>query len=123
MLLQMVESRIEPDIALVELKGRLALGRESQRVESLGDELIKTGRLKAILDLSGVDYIDSAGIGILALLGGKLKEAGGQLAVVAPEGRVLQMLTMTQMTRIVSVSPTVSEAMSVFGETFPPAAA
>ena len=123
MLLQIVESRIEPDIALVELKGRLALGRESQRVEVLGDEMVKTGRLKAILDLSGVDYIDSAGIGILALIGGKLKDAGGQLAVVAPEGRVLQMLTMTQMTRIVSVSPTVAEAMTVFGETFPPAAA
>ena len=123
MLLQIVESRIEPGIALVELKGRLALGRESQRVESLADELVKTGRLHAILDLSGVDYIDSAGIGIVALIAGKLKEAGGQLAVVAPEGRALQMLTMTQMTRIVSVSPTVMEAMSVFGETLPPAAA
>ena len=123
MLLQIVESRIEPDIELLALKGRLALGRESQRVEALGDELVKAGRLKAILDLSGVDYIDSAGIGIVALIAGKLKEAGGQLAVVAPEGRALQMLTMTQMTRIVSVSPTVMEAMSVFGETLPPAAA
>jgi anti-sigma B factor antagonist len=123
MLLQIEESRVEPDIALVELKGRLALGRESQRVEALADELVKSGRLKTILDLTGVDYIDSAGIGIVALISGKLKGAGGRLAIVAPAGRVLQMLTMTQMTRILSVSPTVADAMAVFGETFPPAAA
>ena len=123
MLLQIEEKVIEPDIVLVELKGRLALGRESQRIESLAEELVKTGRTKAILDMAGVDYIDSAGIGILALVSGKLKEAGGQLAVVAPEGRVLQMLTLTQMGRILAVRPTVADAMEVFGETFPPAAA
>ncbi|HEV2448712.1 MAG TPA: STAS domain-containing protein, partial [Candidatus Sulfopaludibacter sp.] len=111
MLLQIEEKRVEPDIALVELKGRLALGRESQRVEALAGELVKSGRLKAILDLTGVDYIDSAGLGILALVAGKLKEAGGRLAVVAPEGRVLSMLNMTQMTQILSVSPSVGEAM------------
>jgi anti-sigma B factor antagonist len=123
MLLHIAESRIDPDIALVELRGKLALGRESQRIEALADDLVKSGRLKAILDLTRVDYIDSAGIGILALVSGKLKEAGGQLAVVAPEGRVLGLLRMTQMSKILAVSATVSEAMSFFGETFPPAAA
>ena len=123
MLLQIEEKRIEPDIALVELKGKLALGRESQRLESLAGEMVKSGRIRAILDLTGVDYIDSAGIGIVALVSGKLKEAGGQLVVVAPEGKVLQMLNLTQVIRILSVSPTVVEAMNVFGETFPPAAA
>lgn len=123
MLLQIEEKRIEPDITLFELKGKLALGRESQRVELLAAELVKTGRLKAILDLTEVDYIDSAGIGILALISGKLHEAGGKLAIVAPEGRVLHMLQMTQMTKILQVSPTVADAMTAFGEAFPPAAA
>src|SRR5271157_5491785 len=120
MLLQIEEKQIDPDIALVELKGRLALGRESQRIETLAGELVKSGRLKAILDLTGVSYIDSAGIGILALMAGKLKEAGGALAVVAPEGRVLHMLNMTQMNRILAVSPTVGEAVCSLGEDFPP---
>jgi hypothetical protein len=34
MLLQIAEKRIEPDIAVLELTGRFAPGRESQRVES-----------------------------------------------------------------------------------------
>jgi len=52
-----------------------------------------------------------------------VKEAGGHVALVVPEGRVLQMLNLTQMNRILSVSPTVADALSTFGETFPPAAA
>lgn len=123
MLLQIEERELEPDITLLELKGRLALGRESQRVEALAEELIRERRLKTILDLTGVDYIDSAGIGILALVAGKLKASGGALAVVAPEGKVRQMLTMTQMVRILSVRATVGDAVTTFGETLPPAAA
>lgn len=123
MLLQIEERELEPDITVLELKGRLALGRESQRVEALAEELIKERRLKTILDLTGVDYIDSAGIGILALVAGRMKSAGGALAVVAPEGKVRQMLTMTQMVRILSVRSTVGDAVTTFGETLPPAAA
>jgi anti-sigma B factor antagonist len=122
MLLQIEERELEPDIAVLELKGRLALGRESQRVEALAEELVKAGRLKAILDLTGVDYIASAGIGILALVAGKLKAAGGALAVVASEGKVRQMLTMTQMVRILPVRSTVGDAVATFGETLPPVA-
>ena len=51
-----------------------------------------------------------AGLGMLALASGKLREVGGSLAIVAPEGRVLQMLNLTQMTAIVKVCPTLESA-------------
>jgi anti-sigma B factor antagonist len=123
MLLQIEEKRIEPGIAVVELTGRFALGRESQRVESIVDELVKDGCTRAILDLTGVNYCDSAGIGLIALAAGRLKEAGGRLIVVAPAGRVLEMLKMTQLDRIVTVCATAKEAAAGFGESHPPAAA
>jgi len=110
MLLEIAEREIAPDIIVVELSGKLALGRESQRLETLVEDLIKRGSLRAIFDLSGVDYMDSAGIGIIALATGKLKESGGKLAIVAPEGKILQLLNLTQMTAIVSVCPTVESA-------------
>src|SRR5215831_2899656 len=98
MLLNIVERKVAPDITVVELSGRLALGRESQRIETLFDELSRNGAARVVLDLTGVEYIDSAGIGMLALASGKLREAGGKLAIVAPDGgRVQQMLSLTQM--------------------------
>ncbi|SPF46568.1 Anti-sigma factor antagonist [Candidatus Sulfopaludibacter sp. SbA4] len=110
MLLQIEEKRIDPDITVIELVGKLALGRESQRIETIVDELLKSGCMRVILDMTGVDYIDSAGVGLVALVSGRLKEAGGKLVAVAPEGRVLALLKMTQMTLIVTVCPTVAEA-------------
>ena len=110
MLLEIAEREIAPDITVVELTGRLALGRESQRIETLVDDLVKRGSLRVIFDMTGVDYMDSAGIGMLALATGKLKEVGGNLAIVALEGRVLQLLNLTQMTAIVQVCPTVVAA-------------
>ena len=113
--LQIEERRIDPDITVVELTGTLALGRESQRIEALIDELANRGHVKVVLDMSKVDYIDSAGIGLVALAAGKLKEAGGRCIVVAPEGRVLHLLNMTQMTAIVTVCPTSQAASAAFG--------
>jgi len=109
-LLNIVERTEEPGITVLEVTGRLALGRESQRIETMIEDLAKKGSHKVVLDLTGVDYIDSAGIGMLALASGKFKEAGGSMAVVAPEGRVLQMLKLTQMSAILQVHSTLAAA-------------
>jgi len=110
MLLQIEERQIEPDITLIQLAGKLALGRESQRVESLVQEKAQAGVRRVILDMSGVDHIDSAGIGVVALSAGTVKEAGGKLVVVATGGRVLQLLKLTQLNSIVTVCASVEEA-------------
>ena len=110
MLMQIVERQMEPDITVVELTGRLALGRESQRIETLVEDLARNGSKRVIFDLTGVDYIDSTGIGMVALASGKLKELGRSLALVAPEGRVLQLLNLTQMHHIVKVFMTMNAA-------------
>jgi anti-anti-sigma factor len=115
MLLPIRERRIEPDITVVELAGRLALGRESQRIETLVAELIGKGELRVIFDMTRMETIDSAGIGLVALAAGKLKASGGRLVVAAPEGCVLQLLTMTPVTAMVTVCPTVMEAADVLG--------
>jgi anti-sigma B factor antagonist len=114
MLLQIEERRIEPDITAVELAGRLALGRESQRIEQLVDELAKRGVMKVVLDMSKVEYIDSAGIGLVALAAGKLREARGRVVVVAPEGKVRSLLQLTQIDSIVTICPTLEAARAAF---------
>jgi anti-anti-sigma factor len=115
MLLEIHERRIEPDVTVVELAGKLSLGRESQKIETLVEDLGRRGALKTIMDMSRVDYIDSAGIGLIALAAGKLREAGGRLVVVAGEGKVLQLLNLTQVSMLVTVCPTVDEAVASFG--------
>jgi anti-anti-sigma factor len=110
MLLEFTEREIAPDITVVELIGRLAMGQESQRIETLVDDLAKRGSTRIIFDMTAVEYMDSTGLGLLALANGKLKESGGSLAIVAPGGRVLELLTLTQINLLVTVCPTVERA-------------
>jgi anti-anti-sigma factor len=123
MLLQIHESRTG-EITLLTMEGKFALGRESQRIESLVDDLAARADNKVIFDMTGVNYIDSAGIGMLALAAGKLRQSGGKLVVVSPpEGRTSHMMKLTQMDAIVPVVATVDEARAAFTLTQPPATA
>ncbi len=114
MLLQIEQSEIENGITLVQLIGKVALGRESQRIESMVGELTGANRQRVVMDLSKVDYMDSAGVGLIALAGGKLKKVGGKLVVVAVPGRVMDLLEMTQVNRIVQVVGKLDEARGAF---------
>jgi anti-sigma B factor antagonist len=110
MLLAIEERHIEPDITHLEVSGKLALGRESQRLESITADLAHKRVAKVILDLTKVEYIDSSGIGIVALASGRIKEAGGRMIVVAPEGKVLQLLKTAGVDTILTISATVDAA-------------
>ena len=110
MLLEIAEREMAPDITVVELAGTLELGRETQRIEALVDDLVKRGSTRVIFDMKGVEHMDSTGLGMLALASGKLRESGGTLAIVSPGGRVLELLTLTQINMIVKVCPTVESA-------------
>jgi len=92
------------------VSGKLALGREGQRFESVANELAGKGSAKVILDLTKLEYIDSAGIGMLALVAGRVQNAGGKLTVVLGEGRVLDLLKVTRVDLLLNVNGTVESA-------------
>jgi anti-sigma B factor antagonist len=110
MLLQIHERQIEPGITHLEVIGRLTLGREAQRLETLTADLAQKGVTKVILDLTGVDYMDSSGIGIIMLGAGRFKQAGGRMVVVVPEGRVLQLFKTAGVDALLTISDSVNSA-------------
>ncbi len=114
MILDVNQKQVEPDITLLEFRGRIALGRESQRVETLVTDLIAKNQKKLVFDLSGVDYIDSAGIGILTFCFGSMKEAGGALRIANPTERVKKLLHFTHVDTFLVIFPTVEEACQGF---------
>ena len=72
MLLQIDTKRIEPDITILAVSGKIALGRESHKLETAVQDLLRQDHKKIILDLSAVDHMDSTGIGIIAYCFGTL---------------------------------------------------
>lgn len=74
------------------------------------DALVAEGRCRIIVDLSGVDFIDSSGLG--ALIGGlkAARQEGGDVRIAAAGKQVRAVLRLTNLDRILSPYPTVEEA-------------
>jgi anti-anti-sigma factor len=78
-----LDSRIEGDRAIVTVRGDFEL-QVAQRVV---DELTKVeagNPALLVIDLSGVSFLDSAGMGVIAAAQARAVEAGRDLAVVRP---------------------------------------
>jgi len=108
---------IEPDVALVELAGKIVYGPECRQIEWLTAELLEQGERKIVFDLSRVTHLDSSGIGILVMCSGKVREAGAGLRFAGAEGHVKSILKITDVGKILSLHPTMVEALEGFVST------
>ena len=113
-MLQIQSKQMQPDITVLEIAGKIILGRDCKHLEWTTDNLIRENRKKIIFDLSGVTHIDSTGIGIIVMSAGQVKNAGGQLRVACPEGHVEQVLKLTNVDKVVSLHPTATAAATGF---------
>ena len=106
-----VQTRHLPDdVVVLEVTGRVTLGRDCKELEWTTEKLVQENKNKIIFDLSGVTHIDSTGIGIIVMCSGHIKKAGGQLRVVCSPGHVDQVLKSTSVDKVVQIHSTVAGA-------------
>lgn len=74
------------------------------------DELAKGGEARIVVDLHGVGFMDSSGLG--ALIGGlkTARQAGGDVRIANPGEQVRAVLRLTNLDRILAPYDTVDEA-------------
>lgn len=113
-MLEIQTKHVPPDVVILEVVGRITLGRECKQLEWAVESLVREGQKKVIFDLSGVTAIDSTGIGIIVMSSSQLKKAGGELRVAVAAGHVEQVLKTTNVDRIVGVHPTTTAAAAGF---------
>jgi anti-sigma B factor antagonist len=90
----------EEHSAVIALHGELELNGAPLLRQALIEAIGEYRRRRVIVDLEGVDFIDSAGLGVLV---GGLKRArthGGDLVLVASGRSVLNVLELTGLTRV-----------------------
>lgn len=104
--------RIDTTTVVVRLTGKMTLGMTLHEVESTINKLAWDGTKKLILDLSGVEYADSAGLGLIMLLYGRMKTVGGQLRLVAPRKQLLDVFKLTATDSILTIDPDLATALA-----------
>ena len=114
LILTIERKQIPPDIAVLEMSGRIILGNNSRDVELRLSEMIAERVKKIIFDLSGITMLDSTGIGILVVCQGKIAKSGGKLNIACASGLVVDILKVTSVDKILHLFPTVNEAAASF---------
>lgn len=102
-------------VSIVDVSGRLT----SFEIGALRDSisrLLKQGRKDIVLNLSGLQYLDSSGIGELAREYVSVVKHGGQLKVVGLSSRVEEILKVTQLYQVFPEFPDEEAALRSFPE-------
>lgn len=114
MILTIERKQLDPDIAVLEMAGRICLGSASQQVEWSLSDLLKQNQKKIVFDLSGVTVLDSTGVGIIVMCHAKVKKAGGSLRIAGANGMVEETLKMTSVDKIIPFYASLAEASRNF---------
>jgi anti-sigma B factor antagonist len=76
------------------------------------NELVQSGEKTLIVDLSGVAFLDSTGLGALVEARASTTEAGGSLPIVCNQERILKLFTITGLDGVFTIHPDVGAAVA-----------
>jgi anti-sigma B factor antagonist len=107
-----IESKqLAPGVVVIAVSGRLVMGKEVERMETVVKELVADGQKKLfVFDLSVLDYADSSGIGTFVSCLTTIKKSGSEMRLAGANARIQRLFTLTGVDHLMSLFPTVAAA-------------
>lgn len=99
------------DVPILAVNGEVDVYSAPALKDQIG-ELIQSGKSTLIVDLSGVAFLDSTGLGALVEARAATTEAGGSLPIVCNQERILKLFTITGLDGVFSIHPDISAAVA-----------
>lgn len=98
-------------VCVLSLSGFLDAHTFEQLDEEIGD-LYEQGVFNVIADLSGIEYISSAGAGVFIGSLASAQESGGDIILVNPTPNVREVFDLLGLTQIFKIQPSTDEALA-----------
>jgi anti-sigma B factor antagonist len=98
-----LESREVGSTSVVSVSGELDVFTAPQ-LEAILQKLVEQDRLEIVVDLSGVSFLDSTGLGAMVKALKWVKEKGGSLVVVAADERIVKVFKITGLDDVMSLT-------------------
>jgi anti-sigma B factor antagonist len=107
-------TRDEGDRTVVAVGGEIDVYTAPKLREQLVD-LVNAGRYHLVVDMEGVEFLDSTGLGVL--VGGlkRVRAHDGSLRLVCTQERILKIFRITGLTKVFPIHDTVAEALTAVG--------
>jgi len=98
-----------PPFTVLAVKGEIDVYTAPRLREKLV-ELVADGRRRIVVDLEGVDFLDSTGLGVL--VGGlkRVRSHDGEMSLICTQSRILKVFELTRLTEVFQVSSSLEEA-------------
>jgi len=109
-----IEERSAGDVTVLDLKGKMTLGEGDELLKDKINSLLQQGRRKIVLNLEGVPYIDSAGLG--QIVGGytTIARQGGSLKLLNLTKRITDLLSITKLLTVFETYESEQDAVGSF---------
>ncbi|HLJ76651.1 MAG TPA: STAS domain-containing protein [Acidobacteriaceae bacterium] len=118
-----LESNIEllaDRAAVVDVSGSMTARSPLKALEAQIQELMLQGVVNIVLDLSKVDYVDSAGLGVLMHAYNKLHQKGGSLRLCGVQPRLRKILHTTHTDTLLPVDGSRQDGIAAVRQLSPP---
>src|SRR5512142_545232 len=109
-----IQQREREGITVLELKGRITVGPEASALREKCSQLAAEGKRNIVLELGGVDFVDSTGLGALVMIATSLRKAGGNMKLVNLNRRNIELLVMTKLATVFEIFADEQDAISSY---------
>jgi anti-sigma B factor antagonist len=93
-------SRKIDNVVVLDIEGKILLGEGDVEIKQAVDELLSRGQKNVLLNLAKVPYIDSAGLGEIIRCFTAIRKSGGNLKLLAPNQRLIDLLSITKLVNV-----------------------
>ncbi len=104
----------QDDKVILSLTGKIMGGPEASELNGKINQLIDDGKLKIIIDLEQVEWMNSSGLGILIDAVTVLKNNNGALRLVNVSDRIKNLLKITKLNTVFDLCESLDEAKTSF---------
>jgi anti-sigma B factor antagonist len=109
-----ISERQAGDITILDLDGKITIGEGSVALRNAIRRLLGEGKNKILLNLGGVGYIDSSGIGELVSSFTAVNKEGGQLKLLNLTQKIQDLLAITKLLTVFDVFENEGEALGSY---------
>jgi anti-sigma B factor antagonist len=109
-----IEERVVNDVTILDLKGKMTLGEGDELLKDKINTLVQQGQKKIVLNLEGVPYIDSAGLGEIVRTYTTVSRQGGKLKLLNLTKRIQDLLAITKLLTVFETHDSEQEAVRSF---------
>lgn len=106
-----LETRRLGDVIVVHCEGRIVFRDEATALSRVAVEALRAAKA-VVLDLEGVERIDSAGLGELVFVYVSAEGFGNTVKLAGPNPRVRALLDLTNLSSVFEIYPSLAEALA-----------